>query len=520
MDVPFWSRRSLAVSCCVAHVVLLVPGTASAATCPYRAGGVDVTTATIPQLRAALAAGRVSSVLLTRTYLARIAAVNDAGPHLHVVIMTAPDALMQARSADMARASGVNLGPLAGIPILLKDNLDTFDMPTTAGAKAMLGPPPPTDAFVAARLRNAGAVILGKTNMSEWATSISKRAGLSFSDVGGRLHNPFDGGDTSGSSNGSAIAATASLAAATVGSETQGSITLPSFVNSAVGIKPTYGLTSSGGVIPLVPTFDVVGPIARDVTDAALMLGLMTGVDPRDPATAEQEGHVTTDFTRYLRRGALRGARIGIPRPIADDPSARVTGLRQISKVLRAAGATLVPMPGKLFVGLPPANGVYGEFKSSLNEYLHARGPRSPRESLADVVAFNREHGKQAVRFGQEFLLEAEKVDEAGQSRAFRQLESYREKAHAAIDAAMDGQDVDAILAPRLVAAVTATSAGHPAVTVPAGYDGRHPFGAIFVGRRFSEPQLIGYAYAFERLTHAHRSPAEISPRFAAACKR
>lgn len=499
---------------------LLAPAAAQGAFCPTRAGSVDVTRATIPQLRTALAAGSVTSRQLTETYLARIAAVDDVGPRVHAVIRTAPDALAQADATDLARAAGLPQGPLAGIPILLKDNLDTFDMPTTAGAKAMLGTPPPTDAYVTARLRAAGAVILGKANMSEWATSIAKRAGLSFSDVGGRLHNPYDGGDTSGSSNGSAIAASASLAAAAVGSETQGSIMLPSFVNSAVGIKTTFGLVSRGGVVPLVPTFDVVGPIARDVTDAALMLGLMTGVDPRDPATRAQRGHVADDYTKFLRPDALDGARIGIPTPLDPDPTTTVTGKRRIAKVLRAAGATLVPMRETLYPGPPPTEAVLGEFKSSVNDYLRDRGPTSPQHSLADVIAFNRANGRKAVRFGQEFLLKAAPVDEAGQRRAFRQLHAYRVKAHRALEAAMGSHDLDAILSPRFIAAVTATSGGHPTVTVPAGYQGRTPYGLVLIGQRFSEPKLIGYAYDFERRAHAHRSPAAINPQFAAACRR
>ena len=522
MGIPVQSRAWLRwlAYLWIAAIAFILAFVMPATACPSRAGSVDVTRATIPQLRAALAAGEVTSVQLTRTYLARIAAVNDAGPRLHAVILTAPDALAQAAAADAARAAGERPGPLAGIPILLKDNLDTFDMPTTAGAKAMLGTPPPSDAFVTARIRAAGAVILGKTNMSEWATSLTKRAGLSFSDVGGRLHNPYDGGETSGSSNGSAIAAASSLAAATVGSETQGSIMLPSFINSAVGIKPTTGLTSDGGVVPLVPTFDVVGPIARTVTDATILLDLMIGIDPRDPRTQLQAGNVAADYTRFLRPGALDGARIGIPTPLDPEPSTTVVGLKRIAKVLRAAGATLVPMEEKLFPGLPPADGIYGEFKSALNRYLAERGPTSPVHSLAEVIAFNRVNGRKAVRFGQKFLLDSQRVGEAGQRRAFRQLEAYRDKAHRMIERAMSRNRVDAILSPRFVAAVTATSGGHPTITVPAGYQDGTPYGLVLVGHRWDEPQLIGYAYDFERLTHAHRSPALFSPRFAAVCRR
>lgn len=502
----------------IALLLVAVPATATA--CPVRAGSVDVTKTTIPQLRAALAAGEVTSRQLTETYLARIAALNDAGPRLHAVVTTSPTALAQADAADFARTAGLPQGPLAGIPILLKDNLDTVDMPTTAGAKAMLGPPPPTDATVTAKLRAAGAIILGKANMSEWATSISKRAGLSFSDVGGRLHNPYDGGDTSGSSNGSAVAASSSLAAVTVGSETQGSIMLPSFINSAVGIKTTFGLVPRGGTIPLIPSFDVFGPIARNVTDAALLLNLMTGEDPRDPVTRAQRGQVTGGFERFLERGALKGARIGVPRALDPEPSTSIVGKRRIVRVLREAGATLVPMRETLFPGPPPINGILGEFKAGLNEYLSERGPTSPQHSLAEVVAFNQAGGKDAVRFGQEFLVKANRVGPRGQSRAFAEVGAYTAKAHRMLERGMARYDLDAILSPRFIAAVTATSAGHPTITVPAGYQGQTPYGIVLIGRRFDEPKLIGYAYDFEQRTRAWRSPALVNPDFAAVCFR
>lgn len=492
----------------------------SPAVCPATAGSVDVTRATLPEIRAALDEGRVTSRELTETYLARIAAVNDGPPKLRAVIMTAPDALAQADAADQAREDGIPQGPLAGIPILIKDNLDTFDMPTTAGAKAMLGPPPPTDAFVTARIRAAGAVILGKANMSEWATSISKRAGLSFSDVGGRLHNPYDGGDTSGSSNGSAIAAAASLAAATVGSETQGSVVLPSFINSAAGIKPTWGLVSRGGVVPLIPSFDTPGPIARDVASATVLLGFMTGVDPRDPATRLQRGKARSDYTPFLRENALRGARIGVMRDLFPEAMTRIIGRKGIVRALKREGARTVPIREKLFVGTPPTRPMLAEFKKSVNEYLRNRGPTSPRRSLGQVVAFNRKKGRGAVRFGQDFLLDARKSSRRQQRNATPLLRRYRAKAHRAIESAMRRHRLDAILVPRIVAAITATSAGHPHITVPAGYSRRTPFGLILIGRRFSEPKLIGYGYDFEQATLAHRSPARKNPKFASVCPR
>jgi amidase len=494
-----------------------LPAAVSAApTCPIAAGPVNVTTATVPQLRAALAAGTVTSRRLTEAYLARIAAVNHAGPALHAVITVAPNALAQADAADAARAAGRPAGPLRGIPVLVKDNLDTFDLPTTAGAVAMLGAPPPRDAFIVARLRAAGAVILGKANMSEWATSVSPKAGLSWSDTGGRAINPYDRGDTSGSSNGSAIAAAASLAPLTVGSETQGSIILPSFLNSAAGLKPTVGLVSRGGVVPLIPEFDTPGPIARDVTDVAVELGLLTGVDPRDPVTKAQRGHVSRDYTRFLRRGALRGVRIGVV-PNSGGGIGAITGKARIERVLRRLGARLVPIREKLFVGVP-GKSVLGSFRNAVNAYLKGRGPTSPRHSLDDVIAFNDAHGTAAVRYGQDFLLDAQKVSAKNARTAHAVTQRFVLKTRRAMDDALRRNRVKALLVSRGVSSITNTSGGNPAITVQAGYHGRTPYGMVLTGPRWSEGRLIAYAYAFEQATHAYRSPARIDPAFRAAC--
>ncbi|HTU16130.1 MAG TPA: amidase family protein [Solirubrobacterales bacterium] len=488
--------------------------------CPAIAGSVDVTKASIQQIRAALLRGSVTSRQLTETYLARIAAVNRTGPKLNAVIMTAPDALAQADAADQAIAAGESRGRLAGVPILIKDNLDTHDMPTTAGAKAMLGDPPPTDAFVTARLRAAGAVILGKANMSEWATAIAPRAGLGFSNVGGRLANPYGGYNTSGSSNGSAIAASSSLAAGTVGSETQGSIVLPSFINSAAGIKPTLGLVSRGGVVPLIPTFDTPGPIARDLSSAALMLGLMTGIDPRDPATRSQRGHVPRDYQRFLRSDGLKGARIGVTPNVGEGPTDRILGKGRITKTLARQGATVLPIPEDLADAGAPSRGGPADFKQGLNRYLEERGPTSPMKSLAEVIEFNRAGGKAAIKFGQEFLLDAEAVSRADEVKGPKILKRFRAETHRVIERAMNRHDLDAILVPRVIAAITATSAGHPHVTVQAGYLKGRPFGMVLVGRRWSEGKLISYGSDFEKATRAYRSPARFNPAFATACSR
>jgi amidase len=496
-------------------------GLTGPAACPTAVDGLDLTTSTLPQLRAALDSGQTSSRALVEGYLARIGALNESGPKLRSVIVTAPDALEQADAADAARAAGQAPGPLAGIPVLVKDNFDTTDFETTAGAKAMLGAPPPRDAFAVANLREAGAIILGKANMAEWATSISPKQPLGFSDVGGMMHNPYTNGDPSGSSGGSAIAAASGLAGSTIGSETAGSIILPSFINSAVGIKPTRGLVSRGGVIPLLPQNDTGGPIDQNVTDAATMLGLMTGVDPRDPVTAKQVGHAHTDYTQFLNPGALQGARIGIQRSVGEDVYS-IPGLDQIKADLEAAGAEVIQLDDtfKVAGGSPEdfTSSFQAQFRASLNRYLRARGPTSPMGSLADVVAFNRRGGREAVRFGQEVLIEAESLTSRERRLAKSRLARVKTASREAMLAPLRGQDLDALVVSLGASSVTNTTAGFPAVTVPAGYLESDPFGVVFTGPRWSEPELVGFAYAYERATQRWRSPATINPEYAAAC--
>lgn len=499
-------------------------GVESPAPCPASVGGLSLTTATIPQLRDALVKGRITSHQLVRSYMRRIHALNRRGPHLRPVIRTNPDAIVEADAADTALGQGHSFGPLTGIPVLLKDNLDTKDLATTAGAKAMRGRPPPRNAFLVARLRQAGAIVLGKANMDEWATSISDppdRQPKGFSDVGGQTLNPYTLGDPSGSSGGPAVAASSGLAGSTVGSETAGSVILPSYVNSAVGIKPTRGLISRGGVVPLLSEWDTPGPIDQNVTDAASMLGLMTGVDPRDPATRAQVDHAYGDYTRFLDPDALQGARIGIPKPFAKHPLFEITGLEKIKRTLEAQGATVIPVDQDLVV--PPlqsqkiADAFAAGFRKQLNRYLRQRGRYSPRHSFAGVVAYNRRH-PQAVRYGQALLIHALNLPREVLRNSHEVIADKRKKQRQAIGEAFSAHDLDALLVSRGVSSITNTAAGYPAITVPAGYQGRDPYGAIFTGLPWTEPKLIGYAYDFEQATHAWRSPATLDPKFAAAC--
>lgn len=506
-------------------VALFVAAQARAADCPTTLGGLDLSTGTIPAFRAGLDAGRFTSTQLVQAYLDRIAALNRSGPMLRPVMRIAPGALKQAAAFDLARALGQPaFGPLAGIPVLLKDNLDTRDMATTAGAKAMLGKPPPEDAFLTAKLREAGAIIVGKTNLDEWATTISATQPHGFSDVGGQTIDPYTRGQPSGSSGGSAVAASSGLAASTVGTETSGSIIDPSLVNSAVGIKPTRGLISRGGVVPLLDQFDTPGPIDQNVTDAAYLLGQMTGIDPRDPVTRSQRGHAFTDYTQFLDRHALRGARIGLPKITETGPQGAIVGLHRIRRVLEAEGAVIVPLeedlspPGLDFKAFGKA--ALSQFRIQLNAYLKARGPSSPRRSFGEIVSYNTRLGRRAVRFGQERMVAALGYDRKTLRASGRYIEAQRQSARGRLRDVYDRYRLDAILVSRLISATVSTWAGYPTITVPAGYGGRHPYGLILTGRPWSEPKLIGLGFDFEQTAHAWRSPAVFSPLFAAACVR
>ncbi len=493
-------------------------GPLAARPCPSLVGGLDLTRATIPELRSALDAGQLTSRQLVDGYLARIEALNRRGPKLRPVIRTSRTARAEADAADAARAAGEPGGPLAGIPVLIKDNIDTHSFPTTAGAKAMRGAPPPKDAFLVDRWREAGAIVLGKANLDEWATAIDKRQPKGFSDVGGQTLNPYTLGSPQGSSGGPAVSAASGLAASTVGTETYGSIIAPSFVNSAVGIKPTRGLISRGGVIPLLNQFDTPGPIDQNVTDAAYMLGLMTGIDPRDKATRAQRGHVPPDYTAFLDTDALEGARIGVPKIDGSDEILRIPGLAGIRAALEAQGATVVDLDADLLAPVIDTEAFLAQFRRQLNRYLRDRGKTSPEHSLKAIVRFNRKRGKRAVKYGQRYLVDAEKASRRARRLSYAKINDTQEDARRTLDAAFSGHNLDAIIASLGTSAITNTAAGWPSITVPAGYQGAAPYGLILTGKPWSEGQLIGYAFDFERATQAWRSPTELNPKFAAAC--
>jgi amidase len=487
--------------------------------CLAQIDGVDLQNASILDLQQAMSRPEdpLTSEQLVQRYLDRIAFFDapGSGAELNAIRALNPHALEEARALDAERAAGHVRGPLHGIPVVLKDNIGTVEMPTTAGSIALEGLVPVRDAFITQRLRDAGAIILGKTNLSEFANWVDLSMPNGYSSLGGQVKNAYTFGDPSGSSAGSGVAESMALTTAAVGSETSGSIISPSTENGVVGIKPTLGLTSRAGVIPLAPSFDVVGPMTRNVTDAAVMLGAMTGVDTRDPATAAQAGHVppNADYTPVLDSGRLTGARIGY------DPSDRPSGNSGVVwdralTDLRTAGAEIVEMDDGLadgsLVGLQEIGAIPNEFKASLNQYLAEQPvPASGVRTLADIIAFNDQHPDR-VKYGQN-LLTASNATPGDMTFGTPQKEATVRSAQAVIDAAFTRYDLDAVISPGATYVNVGASAGYPTITVPAGLVGTNRVSLSFLGRAWYEPRLIGFAYAYEQASHRRVPPTAVN---------
>jgi amidase len=498
----------------VATLVTAAPAAHSRMSMPEQDLAVDLATASIADLQEALETGRVSSADLVQAYLRRITALNSAGPGLNAVRVVNPDALTEARRLDVERHLGRLRGPLHGIPVLVKDNVDVAGLPTTAGALALEQSFPGGDAFLVQRLRAAGAVILGKTNLTEFANFTTVGMPSGYSGLGGQVLNPYDVSQTpSGSSSGSAVAAATALAAVTVGTETSGSILSPSVANSLVGVKPTVGLVSRTGIVPIAASQDTAGPMARTVRDAATLLTALTGVDPEDPATATSAGVAGTDYTAALRTDALQGVRIGV----ASTPTGNLgAAFTRALDVLRAQGATVVPVTVST-TGLPPSILNY-EFKRDLNRYLARLPADAPMRTLDDVVRFNLAHaGQGAVKFGQTLLVTSNAIDlDDPATRA--EYETNRDTgiatARQRIDSVLQAEDLDAILFAANGSAGIGARAQYPSVALPIGYDpdnGR-PLGMTLLGTAYTEARLLAYAYAYEQASLAWRPPAEVNP--------
>jgi amidase len=491
----------------------------------------DVAEKSIGELRADLDAGRVTSAELVQLYEARIDALN---PQLHAVIAVNPQALDQARAADAARKARNAQkagGALAGVPILIKDNIESADpMPTTAGSLALAGNITGRDAPLVARLRAAGAIILGKTNLSEWANIRSSHSISGWSATGGQARNPYAlDRNTCGSSAGSGAAGAASLAAAAVGTETDGSVTCPSAINGLVGLKPTVGLVSRTRVVPISHSQDTAGPMARSVTDAAILLGAMAGSDPADPATARADS-MGRDFVSGLSPDALKGVRIGVMRFAAGFHPETEAVFEQALAALAAAGATLVDIktfPGRRELGPKEQVVLMTELKADLNAYLASTDPtKVPSRTLADVIAFDSAHAANEMPlFGQELFLEAEKTGGLADPAYLKAAaEAKRGAGPDGIDKMLAENTVAALVAPTLGpawlidpvlkdnfagggAGSPAAIAGYPHLTVPMGLVDGLPVGLSFIGTAWSDARLLGYGYAFEQATHARRAP-------------
>lgn len=487
----------------------------------------DLEETTLEQLQAMMQDGTLSAERLVQAYLERIRALNNAGPRLNAVLEVNPDALAQARALDQERQAQGPRGPLHGIPILLKDNIDTADrMQTTAGSLALLDSRPARDASVAQRLREAGAVILGKANLSEWANFRGNGSISGWSARGGLTRNPYRLDATPwGSSSGSAVAVAANLAAAALGTETAGSIVAPAAINGIVGLKPTVGLTSRAGVVPIAHSFDTVGPMARSVADAAVLLGAIAGVDGRDPSTAAAQGHVQRNYSAFLDSNGLAGARIGVPENLLFLQDEDKQALWEAAlDTLRAQGATVVSLEmtqHKTFVEwINGDNGLLEileyEFKADLNQYLTTRVPTHPGadavDTLAELIAFNRDHAqRELLLFGQELFEQSQTRGGLSEIQYLEGLYTGRSLAgREGIDALLSENNLDALVLPTLESWARAYTAmaGYPLLTVPAGFtsDGL-PFGIGFFASAFSEPTLIRLAYAFEQTAPARQTP-------------
>ena len=498
---------------------------------PFPVKAFDLEEATISDLQAGMKSGQYTARSVAERYLGRIDELDKCRPAINAVIEINPDALAIADALDKERRNRGARGPLHGIPVLIKDNIDTADrMMTTAGSLALLGSIAERDAFVAQRLREAGAVILGKTNLSEWANFRSSHSTSGWSGRGGQTRNPYVlDRSPCGSSSGSGAAAAANLCAIAVGTETDGSVTCPSSMNGLVGIKPTLGLISRSGIIPIAHSQDTAGPMTRTLTDAAILLGVMAGIDANDAVTKESTGKAQVDYTKFLDPNGLRGARIGVAR--------KYFGFSEpVDKLMAAAIDTMKHLGAEI---IDPADisttGKFAdsenevllhEFKADLNAYLERLGPKAPVHSLKEIIDFNEKNAaKEMPYFGQDLMIKAQGKGPLTTPAYLKALKQNHDLARTrGIDAIMGKHRLDALIAPTAPPAWPidlpngdhfpggdftgpAAVAGYPHITVPAGYVFGLPVGLSFAGRAFSEPVLIRLTYAFEQATKLRKPP-------------
>ena len=488
--------------------------------------------ASIMDLQTGMQSGQHTARSIAELYINRIEGIDEQGPAINAVLEINPDALAIADELDSERRQGHLRGPLHGIPVMLKDNVDTADkMHTTAGSLALMDSVPKRDAYVVQKLRAAGAVMLGKTNLSEWANGRSTRSSSGWSARGGQARNPYAlDRNPSGSSSGSGAAVASDLCAVAIGTETDGSIVLPSSANSIVGIKPTLGLVSRSGIIPCAHSYDTAGPMARSVADAAALLGGMSGVDPTDEVTKESQSRSCPDYTQFLDTGGLQGARVGVARNYFGVNEKVDALMEDAINAMKRNGATIIDpadIPTKDDIRAPQIEVVSYEFKSDIDAYLRNRG--AGVRSLEDLIAFNEQNAETEMpHFGQELFHAAEEKGPLTSLKYREALETTRRLSREeGIDAVLSTHRLDAIIAPtdgppwltdlitgdhRLRGSSTpAAVSGYPHITVPAGYVSGLPVGISFFSGAYSEPTLIKITYAFELATR-HRKP----PRFLA----
>lgn len=465
--------------------------------------------ATVETIREALSQGEMTSYELVKQYLLRIAQLDKSGPALNSIIEVNPDAIYIAQAMDRERANGTVRGPLHGIPILLKDSFNTQDkLHTSAGALALADNYATYDATVVRKLREAGLVILGKTNMTEMANFMAYEMKNGYSSRGGQVINPYNPeGDPWGSSSGSAVAMAANLATLSLGTETNGSIIGPAHNNSIVGIKPTRGLISRHGIIPICTAQDTAGPMTRTVADAAALLNILVGYDEHDPSTWAQAENIPDDYTDYLNRNGLQNKRVGFNIGYQDEWTPdQVAMAKQVRAAFESAGATVID------VDLPHQRNDFNillhEFKQCLNHYLSTCSPSNQCQSLKDIIEYNQAHPEKCLKYGQGILLDAEALSGTLTEPQYitERFEALQKTGPDGISKLIQEHKLDAIISPGISDA--SPISGYPSIVVPVGYDSDNiPFGLSIVGEPFSEPVLIEIGYAFEQLSQARKLP-------------
>lgn len=514
----------------LAFVQLAILAGCSQPTQPQSEGvELDLIEVSIEELQLGYASGEYTVREVVAYYLDRIEAIDRNGPALNAVICTNPDALAIADQLDEEFEAGKNRGPMHGVPVLLKDNINTHDkMPTTAGSRALQHSYPTSDSWVAQKLRDAGAVILGKANLSEWANFRGDLSSSGWSGIGGQTHNPYNlSRNPCGSSSGSGAAVSANLCMVAIGTETNGSIVCPSSANGIVGIKPTVGLVSRTGVIPISVTQDIPGPMARSVTDAAICLGVLTGVDSLDSKTFGSAGKSFTDYRTFMGEASLQGKRIGLyTRPMGRNYKVDEK-LNEAVALLKEQGVTIVELD-RLYddaAGDHSFEVMLYEYKDGLNKYFTALGPEAPVKSLEEVIRFNEQDSLELQYFNQELMVMAQAKGDLNTEEYQHALsEMQRLVREEGIDKVMATHSLDAIIAPtggpawktdhvngdayHVGSSSPAAMAGYPNITVPMGFVDGLPVGISFFGLAWSEPQLLGIAHAYEQHTRHRKAPA------------